>query len=103
MLNETLRQRAHKIEKEKEAAEKMAESIQNAKIEVGAKAGEKNKIFGSVNNIQIAASLNKLGFKIDRKNIKLKQDAIKELGTYEAEIEVHKDVKFTVNFEVVAE
>ena len=56
MLEETLKQRAHKTKKEKEEAEKMAEALGKAKIIVGAKAGEKGKIFGSVNTIQIVAN-----------------------------------------------
>lgn len=103
MLNETLKQRAHKTAKMKEEAGKMADKLKAAKVIVGAKAGEKDKIFGSVNTIQIAASLKKLGFDIDRKDIKLKEEAIKQLGTYEAEVRLHKDTKVMINFDVVAE
>jgi large subunit ribosomal protein L9 len=103
MLNENLKQRAHKIQKEKEEVEKVAKALEGAKIVVGAKAGEQNKIFGSVNTIQLADSIAKLGFKVDRKDIKIKGDAIKQLGTYEADIRLHKDVAITVSFEVVAE
>ena len=103
VLEENLRQRAHKIQKVKDEAEKVAKSLEGAKIQVGAKAGEKDKIFGSVNNIQIAEALKKQGFDIDRKNIQLKGDAIKQLGTYEAEVRLHKDVVVSLQFDVVAE
>jgi large subunit ribosomal protein L9 len=103
ILNENLKQRAHKTQKLKEEVEKVAKSLETAKIVVGAKAGEQNKIFGSVNTIQLADSITKLGFSVDRKDIKLKGDAIKQLGTYQADIRLHKDVTVTVDFEVVAE
>jgi large subunit ribosomal protein L9 len=44
-----------------------------------------------------------LGFEVDRKNIKLKGDAIKSLGKYEAEVTFHRDVTRSIAFEVVEE
>ena len=61
------------------------------------------KIFGSVNNIQLAEALKEAGFEIDRKKIVLQSDTIKNLGTYEATINLHKEVKAVLNFEVVGE
>lgn len=71
---ETVRQRAHKEAKLKKDAEALAKKIEEATIEVGAKAGESGKIFGSVNNIQLAESLKKFGVDIDRKNITIKDE-----------------------------
>jgi len=103
VLAENLKQRAHKEEKIKVEAEAIALQIEKLTIKVGAKAGEKGKIFGSVNNIQIAEALKEAGFDIDRKKIVLQSDAIKNLGTYEAVITMHKEVKVNLNFEVVGE
>jgi large subunit ribosomal protein L9 len=103
VLAENLRQRAHKEEKIKTEAEALALQIEKLTIKVGAKAGEKGKIFGSVNNIQLAEALKEAGFEIERKKIVLQSDAIKNLGDYEAVITLHKDVKVNLNFEVVGE
>jgi len=103
VLAENLKQRAHKEEKVKVEAEALALQIEKLTIKVGAKAGEKGKIFGSVNNIQLAEALKEAGFEIDRKKIVLQSDAIKNLGTYEAVITLHKEVKVNLNFEVVGE
>lgn len=101
---ENLRQRSHKEAKVREEATKMATALESAKIKVGAKVGEAGKkIFGSVNNIQIADSINALGHNVDRKNIKILGSQIKEVGTYQAEIRLHKDITVTISFEVVAE
>lgn len=103
VLAENVKQRAHKEEKIKGEAEAIALQIEKLAIKVGAKAGEKGKIFGSVNNIQLAEALKEAGFEIDRKKIVLQSDAIKNLGAYEAVITLHKNVKVNLNFEVVGE
>ena len=101
---ENMRQRSHKEVKIKEAAEKTAKDLESEKVTVGAKVGEAGKkIFGSVNTIQLADSLNKAGHNVDKKNIKILGSQIKEIGSYQAEIRLHKDISVTINFEVVAE
>ncbi|MBX2980534.1 MAG: 50S ribosomal protein L9 [Flavobacteriales bacterium] len=102
-LAETLKQRAHKLAKVKEEAEKMAAGLADKTLKIGAKVGESGKIFGSVNTIMIADAIKGLGFEVDRKNIKIKGDAIKTVGKYEAEVAFHRDVVRTIAFEVVEE
>ena len=72
-------------------------------LKIGAKVGENNKIYGSVTALQIADALAKHGVNVDRKKVQLDTDHIKTLGTYTALVNLHKDVKAKVNFEVVAE
>tara|TARA_R110001592_G_scaffold57323_5_gene174308 strand:- start:2676 stop:3125 length:450 start_codon:yes stop_codon:yes gene_type:complete len=101
VLEENLKQRAVKDKKVKAEAEKTANALKEMVVQVGAKAGEKGKIFGSINTIQLAEAIEKLGFTVDRKYIKIKGEPIKNLGAYEADIRLHKDVDATVKFEVV--
>lgn len=103
ILAENLKQRAHKEEKIKAEAEKVAAKLKDVSIKVGAKAGENGKIFGSVNTIQVADALKKLGFDFERKNIVIKNEPIKTLGTYEAVIRLHKEISETIKFDVVEE
>ncbi|MDQ1332374.1 MAG: large subunit ribosomal protein [Bacteroidota bacterium] len=103
MHAENLRQRAHKEEKIKAEAQELAEKMNGLQIVVGAKTSTSGKIFGSVNTIQIAEALKEKGFDIDRKNISLPDDQIKEVGKYKAVIKLHRDVKAEVDFEIVAE
>lgn len=103
MMAETLKQRAHKEEKLIKEAEGMAEKLGKLTIQVLTKAGEKGKIFGSVNNIQVAKSLKDAGFDIDRKNIHIDQENIKELGKYEAKLKLYKHIEASFTFEVLAE
>lgn len=102
-MAETLKQRAHKEAKLKDQAEKTAAALLDKTLKIGAKAGEKGRIFGSVNTIMIADAIRALGFEVDRKNIKLKGEAIKTLGKYEAEVTFHREVTRSVAFEVVEE
>ena len=82
MLAESVRQRAHKEEKLRTEASATAEKLAALTVQVGAKVGESGKIFGSVNAIQIAEALRKAGVEVDRKNINLDEEAIKQIGTY---------------------
>lgn len=102
-LEETLKQRAHKLAKIKADAEALASSVEGKTLKIGAKVGEKGRIFGSVNTIMIADALKAMGFEVDRKGIKIKGEAIKSVGKYEAEVAFHRDVVRTIPFEVVEE
>ena len=101
VLAENQRQRAHTLAKIKADAEALAASLKDVKLTIGAKTSATGTIFGSVNSIQIAEALEKLGFNIDRKIIEI--EPVKEVGEYVATVKLHKDVTAQVPFEVVAE
>jgi len=103
ILAENIKQRAHKEAKLKAEATKIADQIAGKKITIGAKTSTSGKIFGSVNTIQLAEALSKKGFDIDRKQITIPEDSIKEVGTHKAKIKLHKEVVVEIEFEVVAE
>jgi len=100
---ENKKQRAHKEEKLREEAKAIADKLEKKKIKIGAKVSTSGKIFGSVNTIQLAEAINKKGFELDRKQIKIKGDSVKEVGTYTAEIKLFKDVIIELEFDVVGE
>ncbi|MBQ3959034.1 MAG: 50S ribosomal protein L9 [Muribaculaceae bacterium] len=102
VLAENQRQRAHKIAKIKADAEAIAASLQDVSLTIPAKTSATGTIFGSVGPIQIAEELEKLGHNIDRKIIIIK-NAVKEVGNYTATIDLHKEVKVEIPFQVVAE
>lgn len=104
IVAENQKQRAFKEEKIKKEAQKIADALQNITLKIGAKAGTSGKIFGSVNAIQISeAILKQYNYEIDRRKIMVDGDSIKELGTYTAKVNLHKEVKLDVKFEVVSE
>ena len=97
---EDLKQRAHKLEKIK--ADALAAALEGVSLTIGAKTSSTGTIFGSVNNIQIAEALEKLGHIVDRKQIVIK-DTVKEVGNYKAIVKLHTEVSVEIPFEVVAE
>ncbi len=101
VLAENLRQRAHKIAKIKADAEAAAAALAGVELTIGAKASENGTIFGSVNAIQLAEALEKLGHNVDRKLIEVGN--VKELGKHTATVRLHKEVVVELPFEVVAE
>ena len=103
VVAETLRQQSHKAIKALEDAKAIGEKIAGLSLKIGAKAGESGKIFGSVNNIQVAEAMANAGHEVERKNIDLGAEAIRDLGSYTAKVRLHKEVTVEVNFEVVAE
>ena len=104
MLAETIKQRSYKTEKIRKEAEFLAGKIDGLTLIIAQKASEKGTIFGSVNTIAVAQALKEQhDIEIDRKKIILPTEHIKELGSYTAQINIHKDIKVTVNLEVVAE
>ncbi len=102
VLAENQRQRAHKLAKIKADAEALAATLQGVALTISTKTSATGTIFGSVNNIQVAEALEKLGHNIDRKIIVIKE-TIKEVGNYTATIKLHKEVSVEIPLEVVAE
>ena len=103
VLAENIRQRAHKEAKLIADAEALAAKLAAASIKVAVKVSENGKIYGSVTTAQIADALVAAGIEVDKKDITIVSEDVKEVGTYEASVKCYKAVKGTVKFEVVAE
>jgi large subunit ribosomal protein L9 len=103
VLAETLKQRAFKEEKEIKDANKIAEAIKALEIKISAKTGEGDKLFGSVNNINVAEAFEKEGHAIDKKFIKVEGGNVKRLGKYNAAVRLHRAVIVDLTFDVVEE
>jgi len=81
----------------------MAAKIQGQTLKIGVKAGTSGKIFGSVTSVQIAQALkDQFDLDIERKKIHLPEE-VKELGTYTADLHLHKELTTKVQFELVQE
>ena len=101
---ENLRQRAHKEAKLREDAQALAAKLEGVQVTVATKVSTTGKIFGSVNNIQVAEALAAKGFEMDRRNITIVgEDKLQEVGIYDAVVKCYKDIKATIKVEVVAE
>ena len=103
VLAETLKQRAFKEEKLIKDATVIADAIKGFEIKISAKTGDGSKLFGSVNNIDVAAALEKAGQIIDKKFIKVEGGNVKRLGKYNAAVRLHRAVIVEMPFDVIAE
>ena len=72
-------------------------------IKLTAKVGENGRIFGSINTVQLSEAIKAEGVDVDRKSLKIKDEPIKEVGTYKAEANLHKEVSVEFEFEVAGE
>ncbi|MDG1429493.1 MAG: 50S ribosomal protein L9 [Crocinitomicaceae bacterium] len=100
---EIMKQKSHKDSKILAEAEELGKKLEATSVKIITKAGDKGKIFGSVNTVQLSEALKAEGVEVDRKSLKIKDEPIKEVGSYEATANLHKDVKATLTFEVVGE
>ena len=103
VLAETLKQRAFKEEKLIKDATKVADALKALEIKITAKTGDGTKLFGSVNNIDVAAAIEKAGQVIDKKFIKVEGGNVKRLGKYNASVRLHRAVVVDLTFDVVAQ
>ena len=102
VLEENLRQRAHREKKIVDGANKTAEALKTLEIKISAKTGAGDKLFGSVTTMDLAAALEKEGHEIEKKFISILGGSVKRTGPYNAQIRLHRDVVVDLAFEVVA-
>lgn len=103
VLAETLKQRAFKEEKLIKDATKIADAIKELEIKITAKTGDGTKLFGSVNNADVAEALAKAGQEVDKKFIKVEGGNIKRLGKYNATVRLHRAVIVELPIDIVSE
>lgn len=93
---------AIKRDRERKVARAEADKLDGLVIEIQARAGEEDRLYGSVTNLDIAQHLSERGVKVDRRRIDL-EDPIKRLGTYRIVVGIAHDVKATITVKVLPE
>ena len=105
MINATMQeieQKAIKEAKSKENLEIIAKKLNTIKLTFALKAGEDDKLFGSVTTQMISDALNEKGYKVDKKYIFV-DETIKTLGNYSAIVDFGDDISAKVKLKVIAE
>lgn len=102
VLEELQKQKASKVDKLTDEANKLSAELEKLTLEIKAKAGEEDKLFGSVTSQNISDALAQKGYTIDKKNIELK-DPIKQLGIYSIEISLFNNVKSSLKVWITKE
>ena len=101
VLNENLKQQSQKEEEEIAVATKTAAALPTLTINLIAKVAEGGtKLFGSIKTSQFTDALAALGHTIDASFVKLPK--VKDLGTFDAEVRLHRTISVNVSFNVIA-
>ena len=87
----------------KTSAEKLAEKLAEITVTLAAKAGDEGKLFGSIGTRDIAEAITAAGIDVAKSEVKLPEGALRELGEYEVDIQLHSEVSQTVKFVIEAE
>lgn len=103
ILEKVLEEKAVEEKSIIDAANKIVEELSNIELSITAKSGEKNKIFGSINNNDLAEAFSAKGVKLEKKNIRILGNTIKTLGVHTAKIKLHRTVEIDFTFDIVAE
>ena len=86
---------------EKDAAQKAADKVKGARVQIEKRVGEHGHLFGSVTANEIADALAAKGIEVDKRRIELAQP-IKSIGVHDVEVRLHRDVTAQIQVEVVA-
>ncbi|UVI30305.1 50S ribosomal protein L9 [Paenibacillus spongiae] len=89
-------------DKEREDAKALAAKLEAATVIVKTKAGEGGRLFGSITSKQIAESLEKMGYRVDKRKIEL-DEPIRALGVTHVPVKLHPEVKAKLNVQTVEE
>ncbi|HEX32184.1 MAG TPA: 50S ribosomal protein L9 [Candidatus Acetothermia bacterium] len=102
ILEEERRRAELRANREKRAAERLAEKLNSVSITATVSVGEEDRVFGAVTTQTIADLLKEKGFDIDRRRIML-DEPLKALGIYDVPIKLHPEVEAKVKVWVVRE
>ncbi len=84
-------------------AEGRAEKLNGLEVTITSKAGSEGKLFGSVGTADIAEAVNAAGNELEKKEVRLPEGALRAVGAYEIDVQLHADVIATINLKIVAE
>ena len=102
-LEATLETRKEEEAKLVAAATAIIDKLKATPVTITAKAGTGDKLFGSINNTNLAEALAKAGVIVDKKYIKIPGNTIKRTGKFTAKVRPHRNVEFDYEFEIISD
>jgi len=84
-------------------AQKLGNELTKLQIEIAHKAGDEGRLFGSIGTHNIAEAITAAGIAVEKHQIRLPHGAIRHIGEYPIDINLHSDVIVTLTIKVVAE
>lgn len=90
---------AEKARRELIEAKEVGKKLADQKLSVAMKSGEGGRLYGAVTAMDVAAALEKQGYKVDKKHIIIK-NPIKSIGSFDVTLKLHPDVSVNISIEV---
>ena len=84
-------------------AQTRADALKDVNVIIRAKSGDEGKLFGSIGTRDIADALTKSGLPVDRSEVKLPEGALRQIGEYNVDIQLHHDVMTNIQVTILAE
>lgn len=84
-------------------AQALAAKLEGLMVQITRKAGMDGRLFGSVNNADIAEALGSLGFTIGRSAVRLPAGPLKQVGDVQIDVALHADVVAPITVSVLGE
>ena len=84
-------------------AQARGEKMAGLTVQIAQKAGVDGKLFGSVTNADIAAAMAKLGFDVEKSQVRIAEGHLKQIGDYQVNIGLHTDVMVAITVSVLGE
>ncbi|AYN95852.1 MULTISPECIES: 50S ribosomal protein L9 [Pseudomonas] len=100
---------ARRAELEKQAADKKASAearaakLNELTVTIAANSGDEGKLFGSIGTRDIAEAVSAAGVELDKSEVRLPNGALRNVGEFDVDVQLHTDVETTVKVVVVAE
>jgi large subunit ribosomal protein L9 len=85
------------------AAQKLGNELNKLQILITHKAGDEGRLFGSVGTHNIAEAITAAGITVEKQQIRLPHGAIRHIGEYAIDINLHSDVIVTLTIKIAAE
>ncbi|MBP2281236.1 large subunit ribosomal protein L9 [Psychrobacter sp. PL15] len=85
------------------AAQERADALTDVNVIMRAKSGDEGKLFGSIGTRDIAEALTNSGLEVDRSEVKLPEGALRQVGEYNVDIQLHHDVVATILVTILSE
>ena len=86
----------------KDSALKQSEKMDGLSIAISASVSEEGTLYGSIGTREIADALNEKGFEVEKSAVRLPEGALKELGEYSLDIELHPEVIRSISIQITA-
>ena len=86
----------------KEIASKLATQLEEIKINLAVPVSEEGTLYGSIGTREISDAIIEQGLQVEKSSVRLPEGALKEVGDYKIDIELHPEIVQTISITIEA-